>query len=66
VRSVSAIPAVNLHSGPSGMELHVRYITRAHERSAVRSKLNQVVVQLLQHKDATDKENQARAVDVRG
>lgn len=49
VRSVSAAPAVNVHPTPSGVEVQIRYITRAHERHAMRAKLNQAVVQVLQH-----------------
>jgi small-conductance mechanosensitive channel len=60
VQSVSANPAVNLYPGPSGMELHVRYITRAHDRSQARGRLNQAVMQLLHGRDS-----QARAVDMR-
>ncbi len=50
VRSFSAEPAINLRPTTSGVELHVRYITRAHERYAVRNRLNQQVVQLLHRK----------------
>jgi len=50
VRSFSAEPAINLRPTTSGVELHVRYITRAHERYAVRNRLNQEVVQLLHRK----------------
>ena len=48
VRSVSAAPAINVHPTPSGVEVQIRYITRAHERHAMRAKLNQAVVQVLQ------------------
>jgi len=47
VREVSAAPAVNLRPTPSGVELHVRYITRANQRYAMRARLNQTLVQLL-------------------
>lgn len=57
VQSVSAAPAVNLQPTPSGVEIHVRYITRAHERSAMRTKLSQALVQLLQGKGANEKGN---------
>jgi len=50
VQSVSATPTVNLRPTPSGVEVHVRYITRAQERSAMRTRLNQALVQLLRHK----------------
>jgi small-conductance mechanosensitive channel len=52
VQSVSAAPAVNLKPTTSGLEVHVRYITRAPERSAMRSRLNQAIVQLLRGKGA--------------
>jgi small-conductance mechanosensitive channel len=47
VRSVSAAPAVNLRPTPLGTELHVRYITRAHERYTMRTQLYQKIVDLL-------------------
>jgi len=47
VRAVSAAPAVNLRPTASGVELHVRYITRAQDRFAMRARLNQALVQLL-------------------
>jgi len=47
VRAVSAAPAVNLRPTPTGVELHVRYITRAQDRFAMRARLNQALVQLL-------------------
>jgi len=52
VKSVSAAPAVNLRPTPPGVEVHVRYITRANERSAMRTKLSQSMVQILQRKPA--------------
>ncbi len=47
VRSVSAVPAVNLRPAATGVELYVRYITRANERFAMRTRLNHTLVQLL-------------------
>jgi small-conductance mechanosensitive channel/uncharacterized damage-inducible protein DinB len=47
VRAVSAAPAVTLRPTASGVELHVRYITRAQDRFAIRARLNQALVQLL-------------------
>lgn len=44
---VSAAPAINLRPTSSGVEVHVRYITRAGERHAVRSGLYQALVELL-------------------
>jgi small-conductance mechanosensitive channel len=46
-QSVSAAPAINLRPTSSGVEVHVRYITRAQERYATRAKLYQDIVALL-------------------
>jgi len=46
-RKVSAMPAVNLRPGVNGLEVVVRYITRAPQRNAVKSKLFQAIVELL-------------------
>jgi hypothetical protein len=46
-RSFSAKPAVNLRPAVNGLEVVVRYITRAPQRSAMKSKLFQVIVDLL-------------------
>jgi len=51
VRSVSAAPAVNLRPTASGIEVHVRYVCRAHDRYALRARLNQALVQLLRRKE---------------
>lgn len=56
VRSVSAAPAVNLRPTGSGIEVHVRYICRAHDRYALRAHLNQALVQLLRRTDARAKQ----------
>ena len=48
----SAAPAVSLKPVVGGIEVQVRYITRASERYALRSKLNQAVVELLGGKPA--------------
>ncbi|HMK28267.1 MAG TPA: mechanosensitive ion channel domain-containing protein, partial [Terriglobales bacterium] len=50
VQSVSAAPAINLRPTTSGVEVHVRYITRAHERYAMRARLYQEIVSLLHQK----------------
>lgn len=55
VRSVSAAPAVNLRPTGSGIEVHVRYICRAHDRYALRARLNQALVQLLRRKETDQK-----------
>jgi small-conductance mechanosensitive channel len=53
VQSVSATPAINLRPTGAGIEVHVRYITRANERYAVRTRLYQAVVELL-HRRGVD------------
>ncbi len=45
----SAAPAVELRPSGSGMEVEIRYVTRASERFDVRNRLYQRIVQLLQH-----------------
>ena len=50
IGAVSAAPAINLRPTTSGVEIHVRYITRAQERYATRTKLYQDVVALLHQK----------------
>ncbi|MGA8152035.1 MAG: mechanosensitive ion channel domain-containing protein [Terriglobales bacterium] len=57
VQSVSAAPAVNLRPTPSGVEVHVRYITRAHERSAMKTHISQALVQLLRRKGVDEEES---------
>ena len=47
VRTFSAKPAVNLRPSVNGLEVLVRYITRAPERYAIKSRLFQVIVDLL-------------------
>ena len=63
VRSFSAEPAINLRPTSAGVEVHIRYITRAHERYAMRTRLYQAVVELLHQKQApqTDSQPVARA-----
>ena len=51
VQSVAATPTVNLRPTASGMEIHVRYIARAQERSAIRARINQAIVELLRNKN---------------
>jgi small-conductance mechanosensitive channel len=52
VHSVSAAPAINLRPTTAGVEVHVRYITRASERYATRTKLYQALVELLHKRHA--------------
>ena len=53
VHSFSAKPSVSLRPAVNGLEVVVRYITRAPQRYAVKSKIFQMIVDLL-HKPATD------------
>jgi small-conductance mechanosensitive channel len=57
VSSVSGAPTVNLRPTPAGVEVHVRYIARAQERSAIRTRLNQALVEVLHHREADKKES---------
>ena len=50
VEPVSLAPAINLRPTGAGVELHIRYITRAHERFATRTKLYTQLVELLRKK----------------
>jgi hypothetical protein len=52
VKSFSAVPAINVRPTTSGVEVLIRYITRAHERFAIRAKLYQAIVSLLHQKHA--------------
>ncbi len=47
LKSFSAVPAINLKPTSMGVEITVRYVTRAHERYAVRTRLYREVVELL-------------------
>jgi len=51
VQSFSAKPAINLRPTGGGVEVHVRYITRAQERQANRAHLYEAIVELLHGKD---------------
>jgi small-conductance mechanosensitive channel len=50
--SVSAAPAIDLRPTSVGVEIHVRYITRARERYATRARLYQEVVGLLHQRQS--------------
>ncbi len=50
VSSPSVSPAINVRPTSGGVEVIVRYITRANQRAEVRSRLNHAVVQLLHGK----------------
>jgi small-conductance mechanosensitive channel len=47
VSGFSAAPAIDVRPSPGGMQVQVRYITRAQERHQVRTRLYQAVVELL-------------------
>jgi small-conductance mechanosensitive channel len=47
----SASPAVNLSPSGAGIDLHLRYVTRASERFGMRNRLYQLVIDLL-HKES--------------
>jgi small-conductance mechanosensitive channel len=47
IGSFSAEPSINLKPVLGGIELSVRYITQANQRSQLRNKLNQAAVELL-------------------
>jgi small-conductance mechanosensitive channel len=45
--SISAAPAINMRPAGAGIELQVRYVTRANDRYQLRTKLYQTLVELL-------------------
>ena len=51
VQNFSARPAINLRPTGGGVEVHVRYITRAQERQATRAHLYEAIVGLLHGKE---------------
>ena len=56
VQSVSAKPTISLRPTGAGVEVHLRYITTANERYAMRAHLYQVLVELLHGKKPTSTE----------
>jgi hypothetical protein len=50
VKSFSAAPSISVRPASLGVEIVVRYITRAQERYEVRSHLYQAVVEILRQK----------------
>ncbi len=52
VQNFSAKPAINLRPTGGGVEVHIRYITRAQERQSMRARLYEAIVQLLHGKEA--------------
>jgi len=61
VHSFSAAPAINLRPTGGGIELHVRYITRAYERQDRRTQLYNAIVELMHHKDQEPAASTARS-----
>jgi len=53
MKALSAAPAINVKPIVGGIEIAVRYITRANERYQMRGKLNQAAVDLLGGKNVT-------------
>ena len=65
LKSFSAEPAINLRPTAGGVQVHVRYITRAHERYATRTRLYHSMVELMHRKHvAVEKELAAKAKNV--
>ena len=54
----SAAPVVNLRPSVAGINLRVRYVTRASERFEVRSRLYRSVVNLLEQEKSVDRGQQ--------
>ena len=52
MRALSAAPAINVKPVTGGVEIAVRYITRANERYQLRSKVYQAAMNLISKKDA--------------
>lgn len=52
-KSLSAVPAINVVPTAAGIEVHVRYITRAYERHDSRKRLYEAVVQLMHGRHET-------------
>jgi small-conductance mechanosensitive channel len=53
MRSLSAAPAINVKPIAGGIEIAIRYVTRANERYQLRAKLNEAAVGLLAQHDVT-------------
>jgi small-conductance mechanosensitive channel len=50
VRALSAVPGINVRPTAMGIEVHVRYITRAYERHAARKRMYEAVVEMMHGK----------------
>src|SRR5262249_17955197 len=57
-KTLSAMPAINVRPSGCGIEVRVRYITRAYEGHEARKRLEEAVVQMMHGK----RENQQAAV----
>lgn len=57
----SAVPVVNSRPSGSGIDIRVRYVTRASERFAVRNRLYQHVIDLLQTQSSPAEADEAHA-----
>jgi len=47
LRGLSTTPDINLRPSPTGIDIEVRFITRASERTEIRNRLNQRMIELL-------------------
>ena len=47
VQAISAVPGINVRPTAAGIEVHVRYITRANERHESRKRLYEAVVEMM-------------------
>jgi small-conductance mechanosensitive channel len=68
LQSFSAAPAINVKPTDTGVNITVRYITRAHERFEMRSRLYRAIVELLHTRGAgntvkTDASDAGKAAD---
>ncbi len=55
VQAISAVPGINVRPTAGGIEVHVRYITRAYERHDSRKRLYEAVVEMMHGKRETVK-----------
>jgi len=54
---VSGTPAIDLRPTVMGVAIHVRYITQVHERYTTRSRLYQMIIELMMQKKSDSKSN---------
>jgi small-conductance mechanosensitive channel len=55
VKTLSALPGINVVPTAAGIEMRVRYITRVYERNAVRKRMYEAVVEMMHGKRETVK-----------